>query len=260
MVIINRELCIQCMICVEVCPFNVMINKDGSPQLDPQKRCLECMHCGAACPQKAIDFQDRPGLLDRQVVDLNEEFPQALNGLLLQRRSYRSFDERKVPNDLLEEALWIASYAPSAKNQRPAKWIVIDDIQIIKRMMEEIIDYTGQENIAPEIAQEYAAGRNVVFGTANTILVGYGSSKAINPTVDIALETHTAELFLQARGIGTCWAGYFARLSNAVPYIKEKLGLDEEEKVFTALMIGYPKNEEYLHIPSRKKDPDIKWI
>ncbi len=260
MVIINRELCNQCMICVEVCPFNVMIDKDGSPQLDPNKKCIECMHCGAACPQKAIDFDNRPGLLTREAVKFSQEFPEALSSLLFQRRSYRSFDERKIPNEVLEEALFAASYAPSAKNQRPTKWIVINDIQVINKMMEAIIEFTRKENIAPEIAKEYAAGRNIVFGTANTILVGYGSSKAINPSVDIALETHTAELFLQARGIGTCWAGYFARLSNTVPYIKEKLDLNDDEKVFTALMMGYPKNEKYLHIPSRKKDPDIKWI
>lgn len=248
------------MICVKVCPFSVMINKDGIPQLDPNKKCIECMHCGAACPQKAIDFDNRVGLLDRDVTTITDEFPEELNSFLLQRRSYRSFDERKIPKELLEEALWLASYAPSAKNQRPTKWIVVNDIQIINKMMEEIIEFTTQEKIAPEIATEYAGGRNVVFGNANTIIVGFGSTKAINPTVDIALETHTAELVLQANGVGTCWAGYFARLSNVVPYIKEKLGLQEEDKVFTALMVGYPKNEKYLHIPSRKKEPDIKWI
>ena len=260
MVIVNRELCNQCMICTTVCPFNVMINKEGIPQLDPDKRCIECMHCGAACPQKAIDFADRQGVLDRQVIVFNQQFHETLNSFLLQRRSYRSFDDRKVSKDLLNEALWLASYAPSAKNERPTKWIVIQDEIVIKKMMDEILSYTTKENISPEIAKEYAGGRNVVFGNANTILVGYGSLKAINPTVDIALETHTAELALQAQGVGTCWAGYFARLSNVIPYIKEELGLLEEEKVFTALMIGYPKKEKYIHIPSRKKDPEIKWI
>ena len=99
MVIINRELCNECMICTMVCPFNVMINKDGIPQLDPGKKCIECMHCGAACPQNAIDFEDRSGILDREVTVLNAEFPEALNSLILQRRSYRSFDDRKISRD-----------------------------------------------------------------------------------------------------------------------------------------------------------------
>jgi nitroreductase len=218
------------------------------------------MHCGAACPQKAIDFEDHSGTLDRDVIEFSHEFPETLSSFLLQRRSYRSFDDRKIPVDLLDKALWIASYAPSAKNQRPTKWIVINNPDMIKEMMTEIIEYTTKENISPEIAIEYAAGKNVVFGNANTILVGYGSAKAINPPVDIALETHTAELVLQSYGVGTCWAGYFARLANVVPYIKEKLSLLEEEKVFTALMVGYPKNERYIHIPSRKKGPEIKWL
>lgn len=260
MVMIDRDACNKCMICTTVCPFNVMINRDGIPQLDPDKKCIECMHCGAACPQKAIDFEDQPGILERDIVKLNEEFTENLSSLLLQRRSYRSFDERKIPEDILKQALWLASYAPSAKNERPTRWVVIQDTIVIDEMMKEIIEYTHQEKIAPEIAAEYAAGRNVVFGNANTILVGYGSSKAINPTVDIALETHTAELVFQAQGIGSCWAGYFARLSNVVPYIKEKLDLKEEEKVFTALMLGYPKNEKYIYIPTRKNPLKIKWI
>jgi nitroreductase/NAD-dependent dihydropyrimidine dehydrogenase PreA subunit len=260
MVIINRDLCNECMICTRVCPFNVMIEKDGRPQLDSNKKCIECMHCGAACPQKAIDFDNRPGVLERDLIALDDKFSENLNSLLLQRRSYRSFSEKKISQDVLEEALWLASYAPSAKNERPTKWIVIQDEVAIKKMMEEIIEYTTREKIAPEIANEYVAGRNVVFGNANTVLVGYGSTKAINPPVDIALETHTAEIVLQAQGIGTCWAGYFARLSNIIPGIKEKLDLGEGEKVFAALMMGYPKDEKYLHVPSRKSDPEIKWL
>ena len=248
------------MICVKVCPFNVMIEKDGIPQLDSSKKCIDCMHCGAACPQRAIDFDNHSGILDREPVVFHNDFPETLSSFLLQRRSYRSFSDKKIPKVLLEEALWVGSYAPSAKNQRPTKWIIIDDPGLIKKMMDEIVEYTTKESIAPEIAKENAVGRNVVFGTANTIIVGYGSINAINPPVDIALETHTAELVLQSHGVGTCWAGYFARLANVVPNIKDKLGLLEDEKVFTALMVGYPKNEKYIHIPRRNCEPKIKWL
>ncbi|MFA7661816.1 MAG: hypothetical protein WCX59_03270, partial [Anaerovoracaceae bacterium] len=60
--------------------------------------------------------------------------------------------------------------------------------------------------------------------------------------------------------IGTCWAGYLTRMVNAIPEIREMLKLTDEDKVYGALMVGYPRGEDYLHIPNRKRPPEFIWV
>ena len=66
MITVNKERCTGCLTCVKVCPFTVLGEKDGKPQLREGKACIKCMHCAAACPEKAISFGDGPAVLSGQ--------------------------------------------------------------------------------------------------------------------------------------------------------------------------------------------------
>ena len=179
----------------------------------------------------------------------------------MRRRSYRHFSSEKVDRKLIEEALELVSWAPSAKNQHSTKWIIIDDSATLEKIMGHILKYAEENNISPEIISEYAAGNNVVMGTAPTMLLAYASDYAISPETDTAIAMTTAELYLQSKGVGTCWAGYFKRMCNAVPEIKELLPkIPRAHSFYGAFMMGYPKDEEYLHIPERIKRADIEWV
>ncbi len=99
------------------------------------------------------------------------------------------------------------------------------------------------------------------MGTAPTLILCYANNGAINAPADSAIAMTTLELLLQAKGIGTCWAGYLTRMCNAVPAIKELLPeLPENHNFYGAFMAGYPKNEEYIHIPERNKKAKIHWL
>ena len=59
MFFIDKNLCIDCGMCVKVCPMGVFYRKkDGSLAIGPT-RCLSCFHCTAICPTGAITFEDR---------------------------------------------------------------------------------------------------------------------------------------------------------------------------------------------------------
>lgn len=260
MINIDPEKCIGCFQCVSVCPFNVLDPENGKPVMRREKRCIKCLHCAAACTQDAIRLDELNGILPVDTPELDEDFPAALEGYLLARRSYRHFKPEPVPKDRIDKALRISAWAPSAKNQHPTKWIVICDENTIKRSMDLILEYVRETGTSPEIAQLYEEGHNVVMGNARTLILGYSKTNAINPFVDTALALHNAELMLQANGIGTCWAGYLARMCNQVPAVRETIGLPDDCQVYGALMAGYPDHEEYIHIPIRHKQPDIKWL
>lgn len=260
MIKIDLDQCIGCLKCVSVCPFNILDVKDEKPEMGVEKRCVRCLHCAAACPQKAIGLGELAGILPDEMPAFPEDFPKLIEGFLMTRRSYRSFKKEAVPREILRRALRVSAWAPSAKNQHPTKWIVIDDDKKIRIMMDHILEYVRETGISPEIAELYERGKNVVMGNAKTLLLAYAGTGAINPPVDTALALHHVELMLQSQGIGTCWAGYFMRMCNQVPALREILQLPEGCQFYGAMMAGYPEKEEYLHIPNRHMQPDIQWL
>jgi len=260
MIIINQEKCIGCLQCVTVCPFQVLGVLNGKPDAGEEKMCIKCLHCAAVCPQDAISLGDLEGSLAVEVPQFPEDHHLQVEALLLSRRSYRHFQQKPVPKEIIKEALRIAAWAPSAKNQHPTKWIVIDQEEKIKEIMDIILSHVRETQQYLEIEKLYQSGKNVVMGNARTLILGYARTDAVNPPTDTALAIYSAELYFQAQGIGTCWAGYLNRMCNQIPQLREILEIPEGCQCFGALMAGYPEHEHYIRIPNRHKQPDIKWV
>lgn len=261
MININKEKCIGCLTCIAVCPFTALSEEEGTPYLAKPMACLKCMHCAAACPKEAITYGEASAVLQQEPQLIGENFADELKEHILRRRSYRHFSERPVARDLIEEALELVSWAPSAKNQHTTKWIIIDSRETIDKIMDHILDHAKSTGVSPEIVSEYEIGKNVVMGNASTLLLAYARDTAISPETDTAIAMTTAELYLQSKGVGTCWAGYLKRMCNSVPAIKELLPqLPKDHSFYGAFMMGYPEDEEYLYIPERIKRADIEWV
>ena len=101
----------------------------------------------------------------------------------------------------------------------------------------------------------------MLVGSATTLIVAYARDRAISPETDTAIAMTTAELYLQSKGVGTCWAGYLRKMCNAIPEIRTCiLSIPDGYSVYGAFMAGYPdENEKYIHVPERFKRAEIKW-
>jgi len=53
---INKEICIACGECVDVCPVGAIAESDDKYAIDPEV-CLDCGICASTCPQEAISEQ-----------------------------------------------------------------------------------------------------------------------------------------------------------------------------------------------------------
>lgn len=261
MINIDLNKCIKCMKCVAACPFSALVEKYGEPQLSSEKACIKCLHCGIVCPNEAISYDSEASAIPGELPTTGENFTQELKNHILTRRSYRHFSEEPVPEEIIKEALELAAWAPSAKNQHPTKWIVIRSKEIMNNMMNEILRYVEETGVSAEIVTEMKKGNNVVMGNASALILAYAADYKISPETDTAIAMATAELYLQSKGIGTCWAGYLKRMANNIPKIREMLPqLPKECSFYGAFMLGYPQGEKYIHVPNRIKKADISWL
>lgn len=54
---VNKDKCIGCGTCVDVCPVNaITLNDEGKAQID-QEKCIKCGTCEAVCPVMAIEIK-----------------------------------------------------------------------------------------------------------------------------------------------------------------------------------------------------------
>lgn len=58
---LDRETCIGCGRCVEVCPHRVFMLKDGKAYLVDRDACMECGACAVNCPVAVITVQSGVG-------------------------------------------------------------------------------------------------------------------------------------------------------------------------------------------------------
>ena len=261
MIKINYDKCVGCLKCTRVCIWTIIEERDGKPYVleDKAKGCVKCMHCGIVCPEGAIEFDEKPMMIAEDKPIVSDTFTEDLEAFLMTRRSYRDFREEEVDSALIRKALEAAAWAPSAKNQHPVKYYVVQGREKVDTIMKAIVSWAEETGNSPEILSELERGNNLVLGKAQTLILAYSRKNAINAQVDTALALDYAELMLQARGVGTCWAGYLTWFANVIPELKEMFPLPDHNSFYGALLVGWPK-EDYLYIPERLKRADIKFV
>lgn len=134
------------------------------------------------------------------------------------RRSIRRFQEKSVPEDVLEELLNAGRAAPSAKNRQPWKYIVFGGAQkqeLLKVMEAGILNTNAKSPFLPVDNDEH------ITELCDTLSIG-----ALIENMLLAAE----EL-----GLGTLWIAntYFA-YRELVTY------LETEQQLVGAVAVGYP--------------------
>ena len=51
---INRERCVRCLECVDVCPTGVIVAKNNEPFVEKPDKCIGCLSCSYVCRADAI--------------------------------------------------------------------------------------------------------------------------------------------------------------------------------------------------------------
>ena len=141
MIQIHEDKCIRCLRCADKCVCGAIEVRDGRPVINRDKGCIKCMHCAIACPENAITYNGQPAIESEEMPVLADTFSADMENFLLAKRSYRNFKPEPVPMTEIESALNVAAWAPSAKNQHPTKYYVVNDKETIDAMMTLIVEH-----------------------------------------------------------------------------------------------------------------------
>ncbi|MDA8325675.1 MAG: nitroreductase family protein [Nitrospiraceae bacterium] len=153
---------------------------------------------------------------------------------IIRRRSHRSFEDRKIGPEKLDEILKAAMFAPTARDRRPVEFIVVQDRGMIARLS-KMTPYSGFAKDAPAV-----------------IVICYDAERGGRFKEDCSISA--AHIYLEAtnQGLGACFvqladAELGPELKGALPsaggpeeLIKKELAIPDRFRLQCMMPIGYP--------------------
>ena len=252
---VDQEICKQCYACISECPFDLInLDKEGFPQLRKAavKKCIRCGHCMAVCTADALDITISPLAVSPSVDKNLLPAPESVEHFLMSRRSIRTYKKKVADHSTLETILNVSRYAPSAHNGQPVHWLMVEDPEEVKRLAGMVVDWMIGLKVFPGLTRAWDKGVDKVLRGAPHLAISHADpNESEHPIEDCTLATAYLDLAAYNHGLGSCWAGFLVQaIHHQYQPIIEALNIPENHKVYTALMLGYPKFR-YRHIPQR---------
>ena len=170
---------------------------------------------------------------------------------LKNRRSIRWYEEKPVPEELLDKIAEAGLYAPSGMGRQAVRILVITDDKTVRTLGKINGQIMGKEGF--DAFYGAPAVLCVLADRDNPTGIYDGSSAITNMLAEAA-----------SLGLGSCWINQLKSL-NADPDINGyliSLGMDPQERVYGALALGYAATEDGLpnHEPGQRKGNPVTII
>jgi nitroreductase/ferredoxin len=158
--VLSEEKCSGCGRCVEACPVQLLMvdeKKARSNERYDVFRCLTCQNCVAVCPEAAASIEGdyrvpegfwrnahlfsggktAPAPLGKAHGERFEDYEGELTEterVIYRRRSNRLYKKKQVDPGLIERIIEAGRFAPSAGNNQPWKFIVIQNQELLQEI------------------------------------------------------------------------------------------------------------------------------
>ncbi len=136
--------------------------------------------------------------------------------------------KREIPLKMIEEILQESTLAPSASNNQPCRFVVVQCRKTIKALSDESKANLLSDNAEKKIKlnPDYVAflqNENFnVFYNAPCVIYIVGAKSVGSLDVDAALAASYIMFSAAARGLGTCWVALGANIRD--PQLKSRTG------------------------------------
>ena len=271
-VIINKETCIGCGLCVKECSRNAIVLINDKADID-LSLCNECGHCYAVCPKSSVSMPlyDENEIMEYDASKLKLD-PDDFLYFQKFRRSIRNFKDKEVDPDKLNKIIEAGRYSPTASNRQLNRYIVIKDrinevremaIKTLYDLANDVsfnmgggIDY---RQIWLRMYDDYKEQKiDRLFFDAPQIIVIISEEKGGFAEVNGGLAASRMELQANSLGLGVCYIGFFkiALLYNSK--LRELIGMKGNEEFILSFIMGYP-NVKYQRSVNRKS-ADVRFV
>ena len=164
-------------------------------------------------------------LTDNKIMEIQEA--------ILTRRSIRKYTDKKISEDSISTMLQAAMYAPSAMNQQPWHFIVVDDAGILKKLS-KIHPYG-------KMLSDASHGILVCGDEKLQLTEDYWPVDCANATQNLLLSAH-------GLGLGAVWLGVYPR-EERMKDMRNVFHLPGHIFPFAMISLGYPAEKKPM--PSR---------
>jgi len=182
------------------------------------------------------------------------------------RRSVRRYAGRTVSAEVVERLLTAATWAPSAHNRQPWRFVVLEDAAVKERLARAMGDKLRFDRLAdgdPAHVVETDARRSYARMTGAPVIVAVCLTMAdmdkypdprrkkaeyLMAVQSAAMAVQNLLLAAHAEGLGACWmcAPLFCP-----EVVREALSLPDDWEAQALLTLGYPANSSTLRAASR---------
>lgn len=154
----------------------------------------------------------------------------SLLDLILTRRSIRRYENKDIPEEVLQQILEAGRQAPSAANRQPIHFVIVTDRDLLKNLCDNLINRFVK----------YAPVAIVGCADIKSLLTGRWA------VVDATIAMENMVIAAWTLGIGSCWIG-----ACNEEKVKELLKIPDKWKFVALLTLGYPAEQP----KQRKKKP-----
>ena len=187
------------------------------------------------------------------------------------RRSTRKYKTDQVPDEMLNEVIEAGRYAPSGGNNQTAHFLVFRDPEVLKTLAEMAEEeFAGMEvtegmykSLANSI-QRAKLGGYVFHYNAPVLIAVANRADYSNNIADTSCCLENMMLMANALDLGSCWINQLKWLNEnerITAYLR-KLGLQEGERIYGAVSIGWPDTADGLPVrePLKRTGNEVTYI
>ncbi len=174
-----------------------------------------------------------------------------LYGLMMKRRSVRNFEDKKIPEDVVQQLLDVVTNAPSGGNIQPISVIVVQDADARKELARMVGDQPWVKN-AP-LSLIFCIDFYRIKKWASMFETDFKGEKAFLPCLiayaDLMCSAQNVVILAQGHGLGSVYIG---TILDVIDRARKYFTIPKYVLPMMVLSIGYPKS-----VP--KNIPKLKW-
>jgi nitroreductase len=153
---------------------------------------------------------------------------QELFEIICNRRSIRKYEDREIENEEIEALLMAGMQAPSARNQQPWRFVVVNEKALLRKLHADIQGWSMLDQAAAAIV--IVADKSLLKSPYHILFLEDCAACAQNILITAC-----------TMGLGACWLGTYP-IPERVSAVRRVLGVPEVDHIvpFCVISLGYP--------------------